>query len=87
MSTANITYIPRFSQKGTDRASIVSATEREAGKRANYHVYYKRGDKTFFDPSWATTPQEAVTQMYGFFRELRMKADVIGIVSLVPCEV
>jgi hypothetical protein len=51
-----------------DRLSArVSDTERCAGKRANYHVYYttKRGARRF-DPSWADTPQEAADQIAGF---------------------
>jgi hypothetical protein len=75
----------RFTKDGTDRAMRVSATEREAGKRASYHVYYRRNGKTMFDASYADTPQQAEKDMLGFAKELRWKGvEVVGVISLVP---
>jgi hypothetical protein len=60
----------------------MSDTELCAGRRADFHVYYRRGGKLFFDPMWAKTPEEAAAKMLGFARELRMGK--IEIVRVVP---
>ena len=80
-------YLPRFTKSGDDRALKVHSSERDAGKRANYHVYYRQAGKVYFDPSWSATPQSAIENTAGMFKEVRMKAEVLGVVSLVPCEV
>jgi hypothetical protein len=33
--------------------------ERAAGRRADFHVYYRRDGKLFFDAMWAATAEEA----------------------------
>lgn len=78
-------YLNRFTKNGTDLAMKVSMTEREAGKRANYHVYYRVNGKMRFDPSYADTPQAAETQMAAFAKELRPRnVEIVGVVGLVP---
>lgn len=65
----------------TDPALRVSETEREAGKRANFHVYYRtKAGNLRFDPSWRETRQEAEADMLKLVRG----ATIVRTVSLAP---
>jgi hypothetical protein len=76
---------PRFAKDGTDRALRVLDQERQAGKRANYHVFWRNArGKLRVDPSYAATPQDAEASTLGFLKQLRIKGEVVGVLSLVP---
>lgn len=79
-------YLPRFTKNGTDLAERISGAERDAGKRANYHVYYRANGKLQFDPSWSDTPQEARKSTMSLAAEVapRDQLEFVGLVSLVP---
>lgn len=62
----------------------VSDTEKAAGKRADFHVYYRRNRKLYFDPMWAKTADEARTKMLGFAKELRWKIEIVRVDAVAP---
>ena len=69
----------------TDKAERVHSTERECGKRARYHVYYRHNGKVRFDALWSNTPQLAMSDFQGFVKELRMRnVEFIRLQSLTP---
>jgi hypothetical protein len=82
-----VNHMPRF-VNGKDLALRVSETERCAGKRANYHVYYLLSGKVQFDPSYEKTAEGAATSTEKLCQEIhRRKAfALIGVVSLAPAE-
>ena len=68
-----------------DLATRIHSAERDCGKRATYHVYYRRSNgKLLFDPSWEQTPQAALEAFSGFLKEVRIKAEIVKVVSLTP---
>jgi hypothetical protein len=62
----------------------MSDTERAAGRRADFHVYYRRNGKLYFDPMWAKTAVEAETSMRAMARELGWKIKVVRTVTVRP---
>lgn len=71
----------------TDQTTRIHSMERAAGKRAHYHVYSRSPKgKVTFDPSWATTPQQAQADMEAAHRQLRTLATVVRVVSLADVE-
>jgi hypothetical protein len=75
-------YFPRFAKDGTDRAQRILSDERIAGKRAPYHVYYRKSGKPKVDAAYRDTPQEAIE----FIRKAVRGAEILGVVSTVPME-
>jgi hypothetical protein len=68
-----------------DKSERVHSTERDCGKRARYHVYYRHNGKVRFDALWSDTPQEALADFQGLTKELRMRnVEVIRLQSLTP---
>jgi hypothetical protein len=63
---------------------MTSDTERVAGLRADFKVFYRRNGKTFFDVMWADTAQEAERKMLGFAKELRWKIDIFRVTPVTP---
>ncbi len=57
-------------------------SERIAGRRADFHVYYRRNGKLFVDAMWAKTEREAADKMRGFARELRWRVVVERVVAV-----
>lgn len=64
--------------KGTVMSRI-SDTERAAGRRADYHVYYRKRGKLYFDPMWADSETEAKAKMLAFARELGWRVEVVRV--------
>jgi hypothetical protein len=58
--------------------------ERAAGKRADFHVYYRRNGKLFFDAMWAATPEEAKVKMLEFAHELDWTIEIVRIDPVLP---
>jgi hypothetical protein len=58
--------------------------ERAAGSRADFHVYYRRNGKLFFDAMWAATAEEATAKMLGFARELHWKIQIVRVDPVEP---
>jgi hypothetical protein len=58
--------------------------ERAAGRRADFHVYYRRNGKLFFDAMWAATAEEATAKMLGFARELHWKIQIVRVDPVKP---
>lgn len=58
--------------------------ERAAGKRADFHVYYRRNGKLFFDAMWAASAEEATAKMLGFARELRWNIKIVRVDPVAP---
>ena len=59
-----------------NKAPRITASERAAGKRADFHVYYRRNGKLRLDPIWdvdgdADTAEKAAQKMLDFARKLR----------------
>lgn len=50
---------PSQTSPAPDLSKRVSDTERAAGERARFHVYYRTGNRMKFDPSWRPTSQMA----------------------------
>jgi hypothetical protein len=63
----------------------LSLTEEAAGMRANFRVYYSWRGKTYFDPMWAKTVDEAERKFMNIARELRRKVKIIR-TEVVPKE-
>lgn len=57
----------------------ISATEKAAGKRADYHVYYRRGGKLYFDPMWAPTAEAAEAKFKAFALEAGWAVHVVRV--------
>lgn len=81
---------PRFTQGGRDLAKRVSLTEREAGKRATFHAYYRVHGQVRFDPVWTETPEaarqfiaDAVAEIDRLSRR-RSKFEFLGVVACEP---
>ncbi len=55
-------------------------TERCAGKRADFHVYYRRRNgKLCLDAIWADTADEAKASMFAFARELGWYIEIVRV--------
>jgi hypothetical protein len=81
MTTTAPTF-PRFAKDGTDRAERVLSDERMAGKRAQYHVYYRKNGKPTVDAAYCNTAEEAVARIKKWVK----KAEILGVLSTVPVE-
>jgi hypothetical protein len=70
----------------TNLSAKVHSSERDAGKRATYHVYYRKNGKLLFDPSWLETPQEASESVLKMVKLVSRRATVelVKVVSLTP---
>jgi hypothetical protein len=53
--------------------------ERAAGRRADFHVYYRRDGKLFFDAMWAAMAEKATAKMLDFARQLRWKIQIVRV--------
>ncbi len=53
--------------------------ERVAGKRADFHVYYRRNGKLRLDAMWAPTADEAKASMLAFARELGWRVEIVRV--------
>jgi hypothetical protein len=59
-------------------------TERAAGKRADFHVFYRRDGKLYMDPMWAKTPEAASAAMLGFAHQKRWKIEIVRVDPVAP---
>ena len=64
----------------------IHSSERHAGKRATYHVYYRRNGKVYFDPSWLGTESEAGDAVSGMVKLCypKSKVELVKVVRLAP---
>ena len=62
----------------------ISDTEKAAGKRADFHVYYRRSGKLYFDPIWAPGEDQAKAKMLGFAKELGWKIKIVRVDKILP---
>ena len=65
----------------------ITDSERAAGKRADYHVYYRRNGKLRLDPIWnvdgdADTAEKAAEKMAAFARELRWRIEIVRVEAI-----
>lgn len=81
-TTTKARELPRFTKVGTDRHALVHSTERDTGHRATFHVYYREKGKLRFDPSWRTSPEEAIKDIEEMGKELRVALDIVGYVRV-----
>jgi hypothetical protein len=70
----------------SDLSSKVHSSERDAGRRATYHVYYRRNGKLFYDPSWLETPDAAGAAVVKMVKQAYRRATVelVKVVSVTP---
>lgn len=72
--------IERFAKNGTDRAARILTDEQIAGKRAPFHVYYRRKNgKPFVDAAYTATAADAEKFITSNIRG----ATVIGVLETV----
>lgn len=62
----------------------MSDVERVTGKRADFHVYYRRNGKLYFDAMWATDAEAAAAKFSAFAKELRWKVEVVRVKPITP---
>ena len=72
-------FFPRIANDGSDRGARVLTDELYAGKRAPYHVYYRKNGKLMVDAAYCATPQEATDRIKKWVK----KAEILGVVSTI----